>query len=123
MLPQKVTRNSCPLGNDLMYESKGTDSLTTCGPGEESPDHDPKSVSPVPGLALHTEGLSSEPCPQMGTTLWCCHYPGCGLSHEEWTSNLTESQESCQNAMGSLACSGQCISPTAHPHPPCVTPG
>lgn len=50
MLPQKVTRNSCPLGSDLMYESKGTDSLTTCGPGEESPDHHPKSVSPVPAL-------------------------------------------------------------------------
>lgn len=54
MLPQKVTRNSRQLGGDLMDQSKGTDSLTTDGPREESPDNDPKSGSPAPRHALHT---------------------------------------------------------------------
>ena len=54
-----------------MEESKGTDFLTTGSPGEESPDHGPKSGFLAHPSALHCthtycwEGLASEPRPQM----------------------------------------------------------
>lgn len=52
-----------------MEESKGTDSLRSGGPGEESLDHGPSLALLPPALHyVHTycwEGLASEPSPQM----------------------------------------------------------